>query len=370
MVTEIASDPSLLREPLVSTLHQQLQDADILLIVPPFFNIEYIALGPYTLKALAEQQGYTVAVLHTELILAKFLGVKTYRQIVHRPPEAYYQLIAERFFARSAFGLPPLGESLDCLDDYHKAIYGHEEHVASGAWEVGSQYFSLDEMQAIEELCFDFTQLCAEVIAQYSFQVIGLSIAFESQVHASVALANALARHPHTARIIAGGGYCDYRTEEGLLEICPAFDHVFAGEAERAFLEYLDQTWGKAPEARTVLKSQAPYPLDEIPLVDYGYYAQRVISILGDAFFRNYVRVLWYETNRGCWWGDIARCTFCSIPDTPFRGKSPALVAQQLRQLHQQFPDKVLFFADDIIRPAFIEQYKQAQAGNQLPPIG
>ncbi|HAA10307.1 MAG TPA: hypothetical protein DCE41_00900, partial [Cytophagales bacterium] len=62
----------------------QLCDADVLLIIPPFYQIEFIALGPYTLKALAKEQGFSVEILHCEMLLAAYMGKEAYRKVCHR----------------------------------------------------------------------------------------------------------------------------------------------------------------------------------------------------------------------------------------------------------------------------------------------
>lgn len=51
---------------------------DVLIVIPPFYNIGFIALGPYLLQAIAKQQGYKVDVLHLDLLLANIIGTEDY----------------------------------------------------------------------------------------------------------------------------------------------------------------------------------------------------------------------------------------------------------------------------------------------------
>ncbi|HAA18142.1 MAG TPA: hypothetical protein DCR93_34440 [Cytophagales bacterium] len=349
----------------------QLCDADVLLIIPPFYQIEFIALGPYTLKALAKEQGFSVEILHCEMLLAAYMGKEAYRKVCHRTPERYYQFIAERLFARSAFGLPPLGKETDSLHHADAALSSLRGDLSHDAyWEHGLQFFNVEELLALEAKCYQFVKLIAEAVANYSFKAIGFSIAFESQVHASVAMAQELKKKGVAVPIIAGGGYCNHGIEEGLAALGHQLDHIFAGEAEYSFLHFLENLGQPNTSFPRVIESERPYPLDALPMVDYEEYQAKVVSILGADFFARYIKLFWYETNRGCWWGDLIKCTFCSIPDVAFRSKSVKKIARELQEVKAKFPDKVILFADDILIKDFVEEYYPYTQNTHLPQIG
>ncbi|HAP64366.1 MAG TPA: hypothetical protein DCR93_34420, partial [Cytophagales bacterium] len=104
---------------------------------------------------------------------------------------------------------------------------------------------------------------------------------------------------------------------------------------------------------------------------DYEAYAQQVMAILGEDFFREQVRALWYESNRGCWWADKSKCTFCGIAEGGFRHKPMDRVLEDLRWLQGRFPDKYVFFTDLIINEGFAGKLLAALPDTEaLPPLG
>lgn len=55
--------------------------SDVLLVVPPFSSLNLPPLAPCLLQALGRAAGFTVEVLHANLILAWMLGLKVYNSI-------------------------------------------------------------------------------------------------------------------------------------------------------------------------------------------------------------------------------------------------------------------------------------------------
>ncbi len=80
-------------------------EVDALIIVPPFARLNVPALGVHILQACAREAGFRVSVLYANLHLASVIGVSNY--IAMCTPIAAF--MGERFFAASAFELPPLG---------------------------------------------------------------------------------------------------------------------------------------------------------------------------------------------------------------------------------------------------------------------
>ena len=87
-------------------LGEILHDADVLLIVPPFHILKYPSLAAHLLQACGREVGFRVQVLYANLVLGAVIGEKAYAKICEAPDGCF---AGERFFARSAFGLPPLG---------------------------------------------------------------------------------------------------------------------------------------------------------------------------------------------------------------------------------------------------------------------
>jgi hypothetical protein len=91
---------------------------------------------------------------------------------------------------------------------------------------------------------------------------------------------------------------------------------------------------------------------------------------MGDEYYENTVRAVWYETNRGCWWAEKAQCTFCGITQIGFRQRSISKIVDDLKNIRAQMPDKHLFFTDLIMSDAFPDKLLKEGNIDDLPDIG
>ena len=73
--------------------------ADILLIVPPFSQIEIQSLAMHTLQAYGRKAGFTIKIFYANIHFNKLLGSE-YNNFC----EMNYFLLGERMFARAAWG--------------------------------------------------------------------------------------------------------------------------------------------------------------------------------------------------------------------------------------------------------------------------
>ncbi|MEL6536250.1 MAG: radical SAM protein [Bacteroidota bacterium] len=353
-----------------SKIDKILSGADILLIIPPGNAVDSIALGPYTMQAVARQQGFSMEILQVDLLLGEIIGPDAYRTIQYSQSNAYYQLINSRLFARSAFDLPALGYRPEAMWDQDAATGGMINSTIFNSSEV---QYELERLFDIERLCFDLVEATSEAVAKYSYKVVAAAIGYENQIHSGVALMRRIKeKMAGEQTFITGGSYFDdYGREEGFLSLSPIFDHVFVGEAEDAFITFLNHMDSSKETLPKIIRGRKGWKLDDVPMVDYQGYARQVIEIMGQEYFDTTVRVLWYESNRGCWWGDKSRCTFCSIPEGEFRRKKTEKILEELQELHLQFPQKVILFTDNIIADSFPEEYYAiTKDDEQLPPVG
>ncbi|MEL6538826.1 MAG: RiPP maturation radical SAM C-methyltransferase [Bacteroidota bacterium] len=342
-----------------------LKGGDALVIIPPFFRPESISLGAYSLKSSAEAEGFTVDILQADQLLAYVLGPQQYIAIQEYPLDFSYGFITERLFSRSAFGLPPLGHRVDAYLAQQQPKYPHKVRESDTAAVAA---FTEDVLLLIESICNEFVNRLSAAVSQYTCPWVGISISFESQVSAGIALITGLksAMSPAT-RFVVGGTFGEYGREKGLLAICPAIDHLIVGPGEGAFISLLKGAKG------TILPQiiqNTPTPLSKIPLPDYEEFTRQTVIILGQDYYDRFVNELWYESDRGCWWADKVRCTFCSIADLPFQKKDTAQIVDELARIHQQFPTQKILFAHNIIWDSFLDEFEKLKRGKSLPPMG
>ncbi|HAA13148.1 MAG TPA: hypothetical protein DCE41_16240 [Cytophagales bacterium] len=354
----------------VSNYEHTLGGGDALLLILPGNAVEHMPLGPYLLQAVAKQQGYKVDVWHLDALLAKNLGPEVYQLIQNSQSNAYFQLLWARLFARSAFGLPALGHDHHLLWDQEQATHGL---VHANVYNDQMAPFTETQLLTLEAQCYTWVQ---DVLAEYvmnPYPVVGAAIGYECQLHAGISILNGIKAKDPTVTTIMGGGYFDdYGREEGVLSLPIEVDHLLVGEAEDTFIQILDAVSGKAkPPTERVIRHTEGRSLKGLPLADYDAYANQITTILGKEYFDTQVQVLWYESNRGCWWGDKSRCTFCSIPEAIFRRKDTKQVVADLQEIQKKYPDKVVLFADNIIVDEFTDEVLAlAPDSNTLPKVG
>ena len=327
-----------------------LKGGDALIVIPPFFNATFISIGAYLLQSLAQKEGFKVDILHLELLLADLIGTQDYEEILESPP---YWMLGERMFARSAHHLPPLGhekeKTADCLANVSESPNAH-------LFVDSAQKFDLPKYETIENLCTQFIEVAAATVAQLNYPVIGCSMSFYNQVNASIAFISGIKRYQPDCITILGGSYCEKEKASAIFSLSDAIDYVFSGESEFTFIEFLHRVKTDEEHQEKLITTGKKASLDTMPMADYRAYQHQVEHIMGKAYFELQVRAVWYETNRGCWWGEKSKCTFCGIPEVNFRRKKRDTILENLREIHQQIPGKYLFFTDSIMPATFPDE--------------
>jgi ribosomal peptide maturation radical SAM protein 1 len=306
-----------------------------LIIVPPFARLDRPVLGVHLLQAVARQSGKDVRILYANLALAGVIGVERYNAFCYGPIDA---LLGERYFARAAHGLSPIRQ---CRSGVDRA-------PARGARRDGE--FSDEEFSELQESACAWCDHIVRQIARLRIPVVGSTTTF-GQTNPSVAILKRLKASSPETRTIIGGANCEEEMADGIASLSNAIDHVFSGESEDTFVDFLSRLDGGGDIPRIIVG--APYPaLDQLPAPDFNdYYAQfrallppRQSIDLSDVW-------LPYETSRGCWWGQKHHCTFCGMNggQLSFRAKRPDRVIQDLRQIRDNHPSNQIVMADNIM---------------------
>jgi hypothetical protein len=204
-----------------------LRGGDILILVPPFGSSEDIALGPQLLQVLAEQNGCKTDVLYLNILLASITGSESYKHI-YRAPEEW--MLAERLFARSAYGLAPLGKN------------GRRRKAYPPGDDNRQRQFDPGMYLQTERVCRAFLEEAAAVIAPLEYKIVGCTTAMTRQTNCSISLLARIKKEsPETITIIGGSG-CRGELAEGIASLSDHIDYIFPGESERAFPNFL-QRW-------------------------------------------------------------------------------------------------------------------------------
>ena len=215
-----------------------------------------------------------------------------------------------------------------------------------------------------------FLERLADEIAGSPPAIVGLTTAF-TQTLPSLALAEKVrARLGGDVRIVFGGANCEGQMGPALHRAFPVIDVVVRGEGERVLPELArDLLAGRPirprpglcyrdPDGRQVVIEEAggEVPLDAIPTPRYDEYFERLSRTSFGAGLRPRV-TLFYESARGCWWGEKSHCSFCGISDLamPYRSKSPERVVSELLELSERYGVLEFMFVDYILNRSYFD---------------
>ena len=192
--------------------------------------------------------------------------------------------------------------------------------------------------------------------------VLGVSATF-NQVMASLALCARVKAADPTMTTIAGGA-C-FAGEMGLEyhRVLPeVLDHVFLGEAEESFPEFLHRrrdgrdttgipgvSWHDGVQVRHL--PGRGVNMNAVPTPDFDDFfaeADRVHRATGYVFNIEYLP---FESSRGCWWGARSHCVFCGLDDDllSYREKDPDRVVAEIVALTSRYRALRLNASDPII---------------------
>ena len=327
------------------------------LVSMPFMSLDRPSIQLGLLKAIGEEQGFTVGTLHANLDFAARIGADHYRTLADtRGP-----LLGDWLFSVAAFGAEapdPAGRLLD-------ECAGELSYLA-GTWpEVRDRLLRTRD--------YDVPALLDSLVDSYPWQevrVVGFSCTFQQNT-ASFALARRLKRrYPHLVTVFGGANF-DGEMGLELARSIESIDFAVTGEADASFPGLLRAlAAGADPPAvpgvlsrvggRLVATAAEPPAgsLDDLPLPDYGEYFERAerLNLLPRAA-RHQVWIP-FESARGCWWGAKHHCTFCGLNGTAmrFRAKSPQRVLGELAELARRHRSFRFEAVDNILDPRYLKE--------------
>jgi ribosomal peptide maturation radical SAM protein 1 len=334
---QIENESDALREDLLLFNFSFLQEGDALLIVPPFASLERPSLAVHLLQACARKAGFRVSVLYANMILAASIGRENYNALCFNLPHSW--LIGERFFARTAYDVPPFGRDVSQL----------EADCATRDWGIG-----FPELQRLETKAAPVTEGIASAMVPYNFNVVGCTTSFH-QTASSVALLNRIKRKQKEIVTIIGGPNCEGEMAEGIASLSVGIDYIFDGECEFAFPEFLISVAdGNSPLSR-IIRGQPCANMDAIPTPNFTEYYEQHERLFPEIPLET--TSLSYETSRGCWWGQKHHCTFCGLNGLglAFREKSPERVISELRELVDKYPSQLVNMTDNIMPHTYFQ---------------
>jgi ribosomal peptide maturation radical SAM protein 1 len=319
-----------------------LRDADVLLVVPPFAWQDRPALGVHLLQAAARRAGFEAQVLYANLLFAASFGERTHMSLARLQHGLF---LGERLFARAAFGTPALGR--DAGADLAAAL----DAVRAACALKGLRFeLTVEQLRALESRVPEWLDSFVPAVAERRYRVVGCTSSFEQNGASLAILDGVKARSAGTVTIL-GGANCEAEMAEGVLSLGGRVDHLFSGESERSFVEFLEGLRSGAPAAPRIIQGEPCRDLDALATPDFADFHAQERALTPDGAFSGAHGYLAYETSRGCWWGQKSHCTFCGLNGQGMvsREKSPDRALDELRALVAASPTRKVLMTDNIM---------------------
>ncbi|MDR0336298.1 MAG: RiPP maturation radical SAM C-methyltransferase [Planctomycetaceae bacterium] len=247
------------------------------------------------------------------------------------------------------------------------------------------------DFETVAAAVLPFLDDCMESIDWKRYKIVGFTTSYQ-QTLSSLCLARRIKeQYPHI-QIVLGGAACEGEMGNELLRQFKEIDYVFLGEADMTFpfvvqkildgnidsqslpKGVLSATTHRQHEQEKRFLSQnetinaftfdvnadviesTVTDLDRIPPPDFDDYFNDWRSNP----LRNEVRpMLFFETSRGCWWGERRQCSFCGLNghSLRFRCKTPKHAVTELVELVKRYKIREACFADNIFAKEYFETF-------------
>jgi ribosomal peptide maturation radical SAM protein 1 len=332
--------------------------SDVVLVSMPFGNILSPSFGLSLLAAGLRRGGLRCRVYYFTFPFARRVGSAFYREVAGDAGAAARRLLGEWIFARALFGRRARPER----GYIERVLRARDGWVAGGERPVSDA--RLRRLRRARALAPAFIDECARTLLSMRPRLVGFTSVFQQHV-ASLALARALKRADPGLCVVFGGANCEGPMGAETVRRFPFVDAAVSGEADLVFPELARRvlsgrpleglpgvfTQGSVAEAFAAGRLGGAPPvtdLDALPEPDYSdFFVQWRRSGLG----RHWRPRLFFESSRGCWWGQKHHCTFCGLNGQTmvFRSKSARRAADELTGLARRHPGCDVQVVDNIL---------------------
>jgi ribosomal peptide maturation radical SAM protein 1 len=225
-------------------------------------------------------------------------------------------------------------------------------------------------MLRIRERLADF---CRKVVDDYRLaeaDVVGFTSMFAQNIP-SIALARLIKERNPEVITIMGGANCEAPMGAVLAENVPALDFVFSGPALHTFPEFVQCVLDGKPELADNIPGVVSRRNATTPRFRRSIGRDRDIDDYVQPEYRSFIDkfsqcqdalrdgagtaepILYFETSRGCWWGERSHCTFCGLNglDMGYRSMAADKAVEHFQWLFEFAPWCRRFAATDNIMP-------------------
>ena len=320
----------------------------VLLVNMPFAGVTAPSLALGLFKARFKRDGIACDVRDLNVVFAQMVGLEAYNTI----PQYSALLAGEQMFAQVLFA---------------GSIPSDQEYQADVLTLVSGE--ARQSILHMKNQVEPFLVHCLQSVPWASYDIVGFTSLFEQNL-ASLTLAYQVKRHFPTTTIVFGGANCEDVMGATLHRCFPFVDFVCTGEADDTFPELVERlTHDRSVEDLegivyraadgTSVHTGSPSRitnLDELPFPDYEDYFRAVRAASWPSSIEPSVL---FETSRGCWWGERAKCTFCGLngQTLAFRDKTAERALEEIQYLVARHPVRTLRSVDNILSRSYFDDF-------------
>jgi len=369
----------------------------VLIVNMPFSNLRWPNIGPSLLKAALLRRGIGCDVAYFNFDFAERVGLDHYYWIADH---FAFVLGGERLFAKHYFQ----GQLPDDKSYYSDVLLRADPGLTPK---------DRRDFHETERHVEPFLDQCVRSVDWSRYAIVGFAASFQ-QTMPSMCLARRIKQLRPDTTIVFGGAACEAEMGIELAARFPLVDYVFLGEADLTFPPLVEQIMeGKRPElppgvvgrgddsfslslreragvrgrsshdrgssiAADLSNTKTPRPdplpkeeriafrasrellatpdpaefmvrdMDQLPYPDFDDYFQR---LEGSPLKDEVHALLFFETSRGCWWGQKHHCKFCGLNGSTlaYRSKSPKRAVDELRHLVERYDVHKACSSDNIL---------------------
>jgi ribosomal peptide maturation radical SAM protein 1 len=323
-----------------------LPSCDVLLVVPPFGAPYFPFLGVSILAANARKLGIRTHIYYANLDFAALVGPEVYEHVAY----SYDALLnSEAIFASAAF--PGISDPAPYLSFRQQNIIRQEPLIWKEITE--DEYrFCLDKRNT-------FLEQATDKILAAKPEIVGLCSMFQQNM-ASIALARRIKQTSPDVLTVMGGAGTHLPMGQALAQVADPIDCIFTGEADDAFPRFCRQYMdGSMTDIPKLVNCGIFHQLDELPIPDFDDYMQQLAGLQsGNLLPADYPYTIYFESSRGCWWGDKNHCRFCGMnaDGMAYRNKSAQRVVSEIETLARRYRIKKITSTDCIMPERFAEE--------------
>ncbi|HEY8148784.1 MAG TPA: RiPP maturation radical SAM C-methyltransferase [Vicinamibacteria bacterium] len=349
-------------------------DEGILLVCMPFGPAFSPSIGLSLLKAGLATHGMSARVRYFSIRFAELVGHRFYHRLAAEGEPTIEDLAGEWVFSNALFDAPAAGEYVDDILRRRVTWTTNEgDPPASPAL--------IDQLLRARERVAPFLSWCLDEVLRARPKLVGFTSVFQQHV-ASLALARQIKRAIPEAFIVFGGANCEGVMGAETVRQFPFVDAVVSGEADLVFPELAQRVLAGEPvddlpgvrgrrgveadfAGGRFINAPMTRDLDSLPYPDYTDYFQQFAA---SRFAPAWRPSVFFETSRGCWWGEKMHCTFCGLngQTMTFRSKSPRRALEELKWLTKRYPRCRIQVTDNILDMRYFKDFIPALAARPL----